>query len=149
MSGDLEDKHILVRDRDAKFSGPFDEIFRTDGLTAAKTRIRAPKANAVAERWVGSARRECMDHILIFGRRHLLRVLGAYTEHSNRARPHRSLDLRPPDPSLNSETLPGKKVRRRDVLSGSSMSTIGTRRDSCRRFGARHPAYTCMARWST
>ena len=118
IAGCLEDKHILIRDRDAKFSGPFDEIFRSDGLTVTKTPIRAPKANAVAERWVGSARRECLDHILIFGRRHLLRVLGAYTEHYKRARPHRSLDLRQPVPSSNSETLPGTKVHRRDVLSG-------------------------------
>jgi putative transposase len=118
ITGRLEGKHILLRDRDAKFSGPFDEIFGTDGLTVAKTPIRAPKANAVAERWVGSARRECLDHILIFGMRHLLRVLGAYTEHYNRARPHRSLDLHPPDPSLNSETMPMTKVHRHDVLGG-------------------------------
>jgi transposase InsO family protein len=81
MIGELEDKHILLRDRDAKFSGPFDEVFRTEGLTAVKTPIRAPRANAFAERWVGSVRRECLDHILVFGRRHLQRVLGAYAEH--------------------------------------------------------------------
>ncbi|HZA61107.1 MAG TPA: integrase core domain-containing protein [Actinomycetota bacterium] len=62
-----------------------------------RTPIRAPKANAFAERWVGSARRECLDHVLIFGRRHLERVLDAYTEHYNRARPHRAIGLHPPD----------------------------------------------------
>jgi putative transposase len=94
--GGLEDKRILLRDRDAKFSGPFDEVFRTEGLTVVKTPVRAPRANAFAERWVGTARRECLDHVLIFGRRHLQRVLGAYVEHYNRARPHRGIDLEPP-----------------------------------------------------
>ncbi len=118
IAGRLEEQHILLRDRDTKFSGAFDEVFRTDGLTVVKTPIRSPKANAVAERWVGSARRECLDHILIFGRRHLLRVLGAYTEHYNRARPHRALALHPPGPSLNWEAMLGRKVHRRDVLGG-------------------------------
>jgi len=99
-------------------SGPFDEVFRTEGLTVMKTPVRAPKANAVAERWVGSLRRECLDHILVFGRRHLHRVLGAYAEHYNRTRPHRSLGLQPPNPRLDPETVSGTKVRRRDVLGG-------------------------------
>ena len=116
--GHLEDKHVLVRDRDTKFSGGFDEVLRTEGLAVVKTPIRAPKANAFAERWVGSVRRECLDHVLVFGRRHLQRVLGAYVEHYNRARPHRGLDLQPPHPGLDSGTNPGTKVRRRDVLGG-------------------------------
>ncbi len=118
ITGNLEQKHILLRDRDSKFSGPFDEVFRTEGLTVMKTPVRAPKANAVAERWVGSLRRECLDHILVFGRRHLHRVLGAYAEHYNRTRPHRSLGLQPPNPRLDPETVSGTKVRRRDVLGG-------------------------------
>jgi putative transposase len=109
---------ILLPDRDAKFSGPFDEVFGTDGLAVVKTPVRAPRANAVAERWVGTARRECLDHMLIFGRRHLRRVLGVYTEHYNRARPHRGLDLEPPDPESAAETTTGTRVRRRDVLGG-------------------------------
>jgi putative transposase len=51
-------------------SGPFDEVFATEGLCVVKTPVRARKASAVVERWVGSVRRECLDHILIFGRRH-------------------------------------------------------------------------------
>jgi transposase len=102
ITGRLEDKHVLLRDRDAKFSGPFDEVFRTEGLSVVKTPVRAPRANGIAERWVGTARRECLEHILIFGRRHLQGVLGAYAEHYNRARPHRSLELRPPDSGSNS-----------------------------------------------
>jgi putative transposase len=116
--GSLEEKHILLRDRDSKFSGPFDEVFRTEGLTVVKTPVRAPRANAFAERWVGTARRECLDHMLIFGRRHLLRVLAVYTEHYNRARPHRGLDLQPPESRRDPETRPGTEVRRRDVLGG-------------------------------
>jgi putative transposase len=65
--------------------------------------VRAPKANAFAERWVGTVRRECLDHVLIFGRRRLQRVLDAYAKHYNRARPHRSIDLRAPDPAPFSE----------------------------------------------
>ncbi len=117
MTGCLEGKHILLRDRDAKFSSPFDEVFRTEGLTVVKTRVRSPSANAFAERWVGSVRRECLDHILVFGRRHLQRVLSAYAEHYNRVRPHRGLDLEPPDPGLRAKGT-GTKVCRRDVLGG-------------------------------
>jgi putative transposase len=117
ITQELEDRHILLRDRDAKFSGSFDEVFRTEGLRVVKTPVRAPKANAFAERWVGTVRRECLDHVLIFGRRHLQRVLDAYAKHYNRARPHRSIDLRPPDPAP-SEGVAGSRVRRRDILGG-------------------------------
>jgi transposase InsO family protein len=140
ITGNLEQKHILLRDRDSKFSGPFNEVFGTEGLTVMKTPVRAPKANAVAERWVGSLRRECLDHILVFGRRHLHRVLGAYTEHYNRTRPHRSLGLQPPNPRLDPETFPGRRSDAAMSWAGSSTSTIGARRDACRHFGARQSA---------
>jgi putative transposase len=114
----LEERNILLRDRDSKFSGPFDEIFRTEGLTVVRTPVRAPRANAVADRWVGTVRRECLDHILVFGRRQLQRVLHTYAQHYNRARPHRGLDLASPEPRFESETALRRKVRRRDVLGG-------------------------------
>jgi transposase InsO family protein len=116
ITGRLDDKRILLRDRDAKFSGPFDEVLRTEGLSVVKTPVRAPRANAFAERWVGTVRRECLDHVLIFGRRHLQRVLGTYVEHYNRARPHRGIDFRAPDPPA--EGFGGSRVRRRDILGG-------------------------------
>jgi putative transposase len=116
ITGRLDQNKILIRDRDAKFSRPFDEVFRTEGLSVVKTPVRAPRANSFAERWVGTVRRECLDHVLIFGRRHLQRVLDAYAEHFNRARPHRSIDLRPPDPAPSAEGVAGSGVRRRDVL---------------------------------
>src|SRR6266536_253529 len=75
ITGSLEEKHVLLRDRDAKFSGPFDEVFRTEGIAVVKAPVRAPSANAFAERWVGTVRRECLDHVLIFGGRHLQRVM--------------------------------------------------------------------------
>jgi putative transposase len=118
ITGRLEDKHILIRDRDAKFSGRFDEVLRTEGLAVVQTPIRAPKANAVAERWVGTVRRECLDHVLVFGRCHLHSVLSTYVEHYNRARPHRGLSLRPPDPAPATQVTVEKSVRRRDVLGG-------------------------------
>lgn len=76
ISGALEERRILVRDRDSKFSGAFDEVFLTEGLTVARTPVRAPQANAVTLRWVGTVRRECLDYVLIWDRRTLERVLG-------------------------------------------------------------------------
>ena len=87
---------LLLRDRDAKFPPAFDGVFASEGLSVARTPVRAPRANAVAERWVGTVRRECLDRVLILGRRHLQAVLREFVEHYNAARPHRALDLRPP-----------------------------------------------------
>jgi putative transposase len=86
---------FLLHDRDSKFSGPFDDVFRSEGLNIIRTPIRAPNANAYAERWIGTLRRECLDRILILHRRQLEHVLRVYTAHYNRHRPHRSL-LAPP-----------------------------------------------------
>jgi transposase InsO family protein len=118
VEGALEDKHVLIRDRDSKYSAPFDEVFRTEGVQVIRTPIRAPKANSVAERWVGSARRECLDHVLVFGRRHLQRVVHTYAEHYNRKRPHRSVGLDPPCSTRPSPNVTGGTVRRRDLLGG-------------------------------
>src|SRR5437867_10635192 len=88
---------FLLHDRDSKFSGAFDEVFRSEGMRIIRTPIRAPNAKAYAERWVGTLRRECLDRILIINRRHLEQVLRVYTAHYKRHRPHRSLALQPPD----------------------------------------------------
>jgi putative transposase len=87
---------FLIHDRDSKFSASFDEVFSADRAKVIKTPVRAPDANAYAERWVRTVREECLDWMLIWGRRHLVQVLHVYIEHYNRERPHRSLDLRPP-----------------------------------------------------
>jgi putative transposase len=87
---------FVIHDHDAKYSGPSDAVFRAEGLRVIKTPIAAPSSNAHMERQIGSDRRECLDWILIIGRRHLERVIQEWIEHYNAARPHRSLDLRTP-----------------------------------------------------
>jgi len=87
---------FLIRDRDSKFTRDFDAIFASEGIEIVKPPVRAPKANAIAERYVGTARRECLDWLLILNRRHLEHVLGIFVDHYNAHRPHRSLDLVPP-----------------------------------------------------
>jgi putative transposase len=124
---DLDDRgprpRFLIHDRDTKFSRAFDGIFHSEGIDIVRTPIKAPNANAHAERWVGSVRRECLDRLLIFGRRQLEHVLRVYTRHFNEQRPHRALDLRPPDRDsgigrVAKAALPPPQVRRRDLLGG-------------------------------
>ena len=91
---------FLIRDRDTKFTAGFDEVFRSDGIRTIRTPIRAPRANAFAERFVGTVRRECLDRMLVFGRRHLEAVVHGYVEHYNSHRPHRSLGQLPPQPKV-------------------------------------------------
>ena len=109
---------FLIRDRDSKYSGPFDEVFRSEQIRILRTPIRAPKANAVAERFVRTVRAECLDWLLILNGRHLERVLRTYTDHYNRERPHRALALRAPDPDAASARSTLGEVRCRDKLGG-------------------------------
>jgi transposase InsO family protein len=96
---------FLIRDRDTKFVGPFDEVLRTIGARVIKTPVRAPPANAFAERFFGTARRECLDWLLIRNERHLERVLTEFVEHYNTARPHRGIDLEVPIPYVAGKPL--------------------------------------------
>jgi len=111
---------FLVRDRDSKYSRDFDEVFRSDGIRVIRTPVRAPRANAHAERWVQTLRRECLDWILILGRRHLERVVRSYIKHYDSHRPHRALGQRPPDgkppPLTDHQRL--AHIQRRDRLGG-------------------------------
>jgi transposase len=112
---------FLLHDRDAKFSLAFDEVFRTEGASVVKTPIRAPNANAFAERWVHTVRSECLDWLLIVSQRQLERVLRTYVDHYNRQRPHRALGLQAPDPPGQLVPRSGAtpaQVRRRDRLGG-------------------------------
>ncbi len=86
----------LVRDRGSQFIESFDEIFRTEGLKLLKTPVRTPVANAFAERWIGTLRRELLDRTIIWNQRQLERLVVDYIDHYNAHRPHRSLDQRPP-----------------------------------------------------
>jgi transposase InsO family protein len=110
----------LIHDRDAKYSGPFDEVFRTEGTGVIRTRVRAPRANTFAERWVRTVRAECLDWIVVRGRRHLERLLRAYASHYNSGRPHRGLQLATPDPPQFARSAPAKAngLIRRDILGG-------------------------------
>jgi putative transposase len=72
---------FLIHDRDSKFSRAFDEVFRSEGVEIIRTPFRAPKANAFAERWVGTVRRDCLDWLLISSRKQLERVLHIYVDH--------------------------------------------------------------------
>ena len=112
---------FLIRDRDAKFTSSFDEVFKADGIRVLHTPIRAPRANAFAERFVGTVRRECLDRMLILGRRHLERVLAEYLDHYNEHRPHRSLDQQAPlrmNPPLRAIDPEPAQLRRRDTVFG-------------------------------
>jgi putative transposase len=122
---DLADRdpplRFLVHDRDAKFSAAFDEVFRTEGVEIIRTPVRAPNANAYAERFIRTLRSDCLDWLLIVGRRQLERVLHEYVDHYNCERPHRALELRAPDPSSKAVPLRAATqiaVRRRDRLGG-------------------------------
>jgi putative transposase len=95
----------LIRDNDAKFTRAFDAVFRTEGIEIIHTPVKAPKANAIAERFVGTVRRECLDWLLIAHRRHLHRVLREFFEHYNGHRPHRALSLTPPQASRPAQRL--------------------------------------------
>jgi transposase len=111
---------ILIRDRDSKFTAAFDEVFRSEGLRITRAPIAAPRAKAHAERWVGSARRECLDRILIVSRRQLETVLREYVVYYNTHRPHRSLDQQPPLPKMRLvQPLDHEwRLRRHDRLGG-------------------------------
>jgi putative transposase len=110
---------FLLRDRDTKFTDTFDTVFASEGIRTLRTPVQAPRANAIAERWIGTVRRELLDRMLIVNRRHLERVLAEYVTHFNHHRPHRTLDqatpLRPLPPAASPSQL---RLRRRDRLGG-------------------------------
>jgi putative transposase len=110
---------FLIRDRDAKFTAAFDAVLTAAGTRIIKTPVWAPRANAITERWIASARRECLDRMLITGERHLRLVLSEYADHYNTHRPHRALHQSPPagrphPPALGADV----RVLRRDRLGG-------------------------------
>jgi putative transposase len=110
---------FLLRDRDSKFTTAFDEIFRGEGVRVLRTPYRSPRANSFAERWVGTVRRECLDHLLIFGRRHLEHVLTEFIDHYQLARPHQGLAQHTPCPSAEQIVVADTgRVVRSDRLGG-------------------------------
>jgi putative transposase len=116
--GDEQPFRFLIHDRDTKFSHAFDEVFRTEGVRVIRTPVQAPNANASAERWVRTVRSDCLDRILILGRRHLEHVLRVYRRHYNEHRPHRALQLLPPSGREPTPLTAPASLRRRDLLGG-------------------------------
>jgi transposase InsO family protein len=111
---------LVLRDRDTKFTAGFDAVFAAEGIEVLRTPVRAPRANAYAERWVATVRREVLDRMLIIECRHLRAVLAEYVDHYNVHRPHRALGQAPP---------------------------IGAHRTTCRRAGWERRA-TRSTRWA-
>jgi len=109
----------LLHDRDSKFPAGFDQVFRSEGVTVVRLPYRAPCANSICERFVGTARRELLDHLLIFSARHLEAVFKEFLVHYHHARPHQGLDQRCPDAYPGVVPLPvGGKIVRFDRLGG-------------------------------
>ncbi|XHR30482.1 MAG: integrase core domain-containing protein [Chthoniobacteraceae bacterium] len=107
-----EKASYLIRDGDTKFTGKFDEIFKSEGIKVKKLPYRSPNLNAFAERYVQSIKQECLDHFIVFGEQHLEHLIREYEHHYNTVRPHQGLGNRtlgvalipppgsgPPDPS--------------------------------------------------
>jgi putative transposase len=119
LEGQADGLKFLIRDRHTKFTAEFDAVFTAMGVRIIKTPVQAPRANAIAERWIASARHECLDRILVTGERHLRLVLDEYADHYNGHRPHRALHQKPPaghqDPPTAGSSI---RVLRRDRLGG-------------------------------
>jgi transposase InsO family protein len=110
---------FLIRDRDSKYTGSFDEVFCSEVVEVIQTPIRSPKANAFEERFVETLRSECLDWIIVLSRSHLNRVLRTYAAHYNTARPHRGIELRPPEGSSIVDTAARiPEIRREDLFGG-------------------------------
>ena len=110
---------FLIHDRDAKLPRAFDALLQGENIKVIRTPIQAPNANAHMERWVGTVRRECLDRMLIVGHRQLEYVLRIYIRHYNRRRPHRAIDLHPPDTTtapLPITTPHPHQIKRHDLL---------------------------------
>jgi transposase InsO family protein len=110
---------FLIQDRDTKVHQRLDSVFTSEDIRILRTPVQAPRANAIAERWIGTVRRELLDRMLIVNRRHLEHALAEYVAHVNHHRPHRALHqtapLRPLPPPASPPHL---HLRRRDRLEG-------------------------------
>ena len=109
---------FLIRDRDGKFTTAFDEVFAGNGSRVVEAPVRSPRANSYAERFVGTLRRECLDHMLILGERHLRQVLAQYARHYNGHRPHQGLQQEPPLRQPGRVVDITARIERRRVVGG-------------------------------
>jgi len=106
---------FLIHDHDRSFCQAFDAVFESEGMHVIHTPFQAPNANAIAERWIRSAREECLDLILIINAKHLRRVLREYVDYYNVSRPHQGLCQQTPIPYERSAT---GAIQRRNILGG-------------------------------
>ena len=109
---------FLIRDRDAKFTPMFDQVFAGNGMRIIRTPVRSPRANSFAERYVGTLRRECLDHLLIHGEQHLRQILAEYSQHYNHHRPHQSRAQRPPLHEPGRAIDVTARIKRRQAVQG-------------------------------
>jgi len=113
---------FLIRDRDSKFTTSFDDVFRAQRIEVVRTPFRTPQANGVAERFVRTVRAECLDWLLMLNPEHVESTLSGFVDHYNTHRPHRGLDLRPPQSPLPVRTPAASSldghVQRHDRLGG-------------------------------
>ncbi len=109
---------FIIRDRDAKFGEDFDRVAKASRIRVLRTAIRAPLMNATCERFIGSVRRECLDHVIVLGERHLRAVLAEYAAYFNAARPHQGLGQRVPIPPTASRSSTGGPIVAFPVLGG-------------------------------
>jgi len=119
---DLDDAvrriRFLIRDRDAKFTAAFDAVFTASDIRILRTPVREPRANAIAERFIGSVRRELLDRILVINQRHAATVLSEYQQHYNSHRPHRTLGQAAPLRPLPERTTSEANTVRRGGAGG-------------------------------
>jgi putative transposase len=112
---------FLICDHDRKFTSSFDAVFEAQGARIIRTPIQVPEANGIAERFVRTVRTECLDWMLIVNAQHLERTLAVFVDHYNGHRPHRCLDLAPPNGRPATEKWTGSQplaIRRHDRLGG-------------------------------
>jgi putative transposase len=115
----ISEFRFLVRDQAGQFTASFDAVLADVGIRVVRIPPRCPRANAIAERWIATVRRELLDRILIINRRHLTAVLTEYVAHYNHHRPHRALNQAAPLRSLPPPASPSQiHLQRRDLLSG-------------------------------
>ncbi|SEP10186.1 integrase core domain-containing protein [Actinacidiphila rubida] len=108
----------LLRDRDSKYTQPFDSVFTADGVEILKSAPQTPRMNAHAERAIRTIRAECTDRLLIYNEQHLRHVLAEYSQHYNTSRPHRALQLRAPGDKPNVIPSPAHRIQGHDILNG-------------------------------
>jgi len=107
-----EGPRFLIRDNDGKYGQCFNRVTKDRRIEVLRTPVRTPKANAICERFMGSVRRECLDHMLILDERHLYRIIGEYVEYFNHARPHQGIGQRIPDPREADKSRGGESRNR-------------------------------------